>query len=334
MDPRVRPLEEDGLALDMTGGRTRDGEERPGGTGLRDAAFTGKPPSISPGEGRDRIPGRFSLIGDVAVLSIPPSFEGDKRGIGEAIIRSQKSVRTVLEKRSIVSGDRRVASFDLLAGEGTVTSHREYGFSYKLDVARVFYNPRLGSERMRVASMVRPGEWALVPFAGVGPFAIPLAAAGARVMAIEINPEACRWMAENVCMNGVAGMVEIVKGDAFALSRAMAKRSPADACEEKGEEKVGKGEKGKTEEKKEKRQGPGFDRAVVPTPYGRDEILDLIIPLVRSGGAIHFYTFKKRSEIAGLIWGLEGLGLAVELHRRCGNVAPGVSRWAFDMVKL
>lgn len=325
----------------MTGGRTRDGEERPGGTGLRDAALSGEPPSIISGEGRDRIPGRFSLIGDVAVLSIPPSFEGDKRGIGEAVKRSHRNVRTVLEKRSIVSGDRRVASFDLLAGSGTVTCHREHGFSYKLDVARVFYNPRLGSERMRVASMVRPGERAIVPFAGVGPFAIPLAAAGARVLAIDINPEACRWMAENVGLNGVGGMVEVVNADAFALCRAMGKRSPADACEGTVVEKVGKEEKRAVEkkgkgkvEKKEKRQGPGFDRAVVPTPYGRDEILDSIIPLVRPGGSITFYTFKKRAEIEGLIREFEGLGLAVELHRRCGNVAPGVSRWAFDMVKL
>ncbi|UEC43295.1 MAG: tRNA (Guanine(37)-N1)-methyltransferase Trm5b [Methanothrix sp.] len=321
----------------MTGGRTRDGEERAGGTVLRDAAFTGEPPSTSPGEGRDRIPGRFSLIGDVAVLSIPPSFEGDERGIGEAIKRSHRNVRTVLNKVSKLEGDKRVASFDLLAGGGTVTSHREYGFTYKLDVGRVFFNPRLGSERMRVASRVTPGEWAIVPFAGVGPFAIPLAAAGARVLAMEINPEACRWMAENAGLNGVGGMVDIVNGDAFALCRAMGKRSPADACEGTEEEKMGKMEKRtekKKEEKKEKRQGPGFDRAVVPTPYGRDEILDSIIPLVRPGGSITFYTFKKRSEIAGLIRGMEELGLAVELHRRCGNVAPGVSRWAFDMVKL
>ena len=316
-------------------------EKKPGGAGLRDPPSSGEPLSIEPGEGPEGISGRFSLIGDVAVVSIPPSFEGDKSAVGEAITSRHKNVRTVLNKISKLEGDRRVASFELLAGGGTVTCHREYGFSYRLDVARVFFNPRLGSERMRVASMVRPGQRSIVPFAGVGTFAIPLAAAGARVLAIEINPEACRWMAENVGMNGVGGMVDVVKGDAFALCRAMAKRSPADACEGTVEEKMGKMEKrtekkkGKgKEEKKEKRQGPGFDRAVVPTPYGRDEILDSIIPLVRPGGSITFYTFKKRTEIGGLIREFEGLGLAVGLHRRCGNVAPGVSRWAFDMVKL
>lgn len=159
---------------------------------------------------------------------------------------------------------------------------------------------------MRVASRASPGESAFVPFAGVGPFAIPLAAAGARVLALEISPEACRWMAENAELNRVDGNVDVVNGDAFALCRALRKKGDC----------------------------ARFDRAVVPTPYGRDDILDSIIPLVRKGGAITFYTFKRRCEIEGLIEEFEGRGLAVELFRRCGNVAPGVSRWAFEMVKL
>ncbi len=76
-----------------------------------------------------------------------------------------------------------------------------------------------------------------------------------------------------------------------------------------------------------------FDRAVVPTPYGRDDILGAISPIVKAGGAIHFYTFKKRHQIEGLIREFEGRVLTVD-HRRCGNVAPGVSRWAFDLRRL
>ena len=273
---------------------------------MRGRGFNAGPSPTVSEEGRDRLSGRFTLVGDVAVVSIPPIYEGEKREIGEAIISSQKNVKTVLNKVSKLEGDRRVASFELLAGGGTATCHREFGFSYKLDVAGVFFNPRLGSERMRAASKARAGEMAIVPFAGVGPFAVPVAAAGVRVVAVEISLEACRWLAENARLNRVDGNVDIVRGDAFALCRAM---------EEKG-------------------GAAGFDRAVIPTPYGRDEILDCIIPLVKPGGAVTFYTFKKRHEIEGLIEEFEGRGLAVEDHRRCGNVAPAVSRWAFDMVKL
>lgn len=265
----------------------------------------------------------FYLVGDVAVISIPPVRQGEGRRIGEAIISSHRNVRTVLNKISKLEGDRRVAEFEVLAGGRTLTCHREYGFSYRLDVSRVFFNPRLAGERMRVASMIRPGERAIVPFAGVGPFAIPIAAAGARVLALEISPEACRWMAENAKLNGFSDRIEIVNADAFAFCRALRRRAP-----EEGETMaLVIGAEAMPPEIR-------FDRAVVPTPYGRDDILGAISPIVKAGGAIHFYTFKKRHQIEGLIREFEGRGLTVEHHRRCGNVAPGVSRWAFDLRRL
>jgi tRNA (guanine37-N1)-methyltransferase len=256
-----------------------------------------------PDERMEKVPGHFSLVGEVAVISIPTELEDQKKKIGEAIISDHKNVKTVFNKISKLEGERRVAGFEVLAGGETVTCHREFGFAYKLDVARVFFNPRLGRERMRVASKVSAGERAIVPFAGVGPFAISIAAVGARVLALEKSPEACRWHSLNARLNRVESNVEIVNCDAFAFV----------LC-------------GVLKHK--------FDRAVVPTPYGRDEILDSITPIVKPGGTIHFYTFKKRHQIEGLIREFEEKGLEVEFHRRCGNVAPGVSRWVFDLVKF
>ena len=64
----------------------------------------------------------------------------------------------------------------------------------------------------------------------------------------------------------------------------------------------------------------------------RDDIPH-IADAVRMGGVVHFYTFKKRQQIEGLSKKYMDMGLEVRLCRRCGNVAPGVSRWAFDLVK-
>jgi len=194
-----------------------------------------------------------------------------------------------------------VASFDTLAGPTTVTTHREYGISYRLDLSRVFFNPSLASERNRIARQAAPGEMVLVPFAGVGPFVLPLAKKRTFVVAIENNPDAVRWLLENIHLNGAGDHVGVVEGNAF---------DPALYGDRL------------------------YDRAVIPAPYGMDGIVDIVFPVVRNHGMIHFYTFKKDSQIPGIIGSFRGKGLETVLWRRCGNVAPGVCRFVFDVMKV
>jgi len=178
--------------------------------------------------------------------------------------------------------------------------HREYGFSYRLDLQDVFFAPRLASERKRVTSQIQTDECVLVPFAGAGPFVVPAAANGGIVTAIEMNPVAFRYLEENVTINGIAGRSTLIQGDAFDSSPL----------------------------RKE-----GFDRAIIPAPYGKDTILGILTPVVRPGGTIHMYTFRKKNEIPGLIAEYQSRKLSVIKHRRCGNVAPGVCRWVFDLYR-
>lgn len=249
----------------------------------------------------NRLSNRFHVIGDIAVLSLPREAEPYKKVIADVVLSSSRSIRIVLNKTAKLHGDGRVATFELLAGSGsTITTHREFGFSYRLDVSTVFWSSSLSYERMRVASFALPGEEALIPFSGVGPFAISLAARGANVLAVEKSREACLYLAENARINRVADRIAIVNGDAFSAGKLLS---------------------------------GDFDRAVIPAPYGADGILERMLPLVKPGGSIHFYTFKKRHQIETLKKSYKDLGLEVRLHRRCGNVAPAVSRWVFDLVK-
>lgn len=248
----------------------------------------------------DRLSNHFHVIGDIAIISIPSERDDHKKAIAEALISRHRNIKTVLNKTSKLEGDRRVASFEILEGSETVTLHREFGYFYRLDVCKVFFNGSLSYERRRVASKAKQGEWVLVPFCGVGPFAVPIAAVGAKVVALEKSSEACRWLAENARLNGVEDNIMIINGDAFAIQQTL---------------KL------------------DFDRAIIPTPYGRDDILETVLPNVKKGGMIHFYTFKKRYQIEGLIEKYENIGIKVKFYRRCGNVAPRVSRWAFDLVK-
>lgn len=76
-----------------------------------------------------------------------------------------------------------------------------------------------------------------------------------------------------------------------------------------------------------------FHRAIIPTTYGMDQFLYTVSQVVMPEGMIHFYTFKKQHQIEGLTADYESKGFKVLNCRRCGNVAPGVSRWVFDMTK-
>ena len=248
------------------------------------------------------VPGRFDVIGDIAIVALEDPLLPFSMEIARAIIARRKSIRMVVRKVTKMDGEHRVARFEILTGSPatTMTVHREYGFRYRLDIAKAFFAPRLASERRRVAGMVRAGEQVIVPFAGVGPFVIPAAEKGAVVTAIEKNPQAFRFLEENVAANGVASRTTLTRGDAFDRSL------------------LPKG---------------AFDRAIVPAPYGQDRILDSIVPAVKPDGWIHMYTFRKKHEIEGLIARYAEKGLSAETFRRCGNIAPGVNRWVFDLRK-
>ena len=242
--------------------------------------------------------GHYDVIGSVAIIVIPPALEEYKFVVADALLSHRHSIKTVLNKVAPVNGESRTARYEILAGNETVTTCREYGFLYELDLLTSFFNPGLSSEHKRVTDLVRPDERVLVPFSGVGPFVIPAAWRGAVVVAVEKNPDAFRWLCKNVHKNGVDGRVAPVHGNAFDTSLI---------------------------------SGPAFDRIIIPTPYGMDAILDVLSPLAKPGGMIHFYTFRNKREIKELTDRFCRTGYEAVRIRRCGNVAPGVARWVFDL---
>ncbi|MDO9326743.1 MAG: hypothetical protein Q7T80_17475 [Methanoregula sp.] len=254
---------------------------------------------IIPEQALSSVSDHFEVIGDVAVISIPPELSDYKPVIAEVIISCRRNICTVLNKVAKVSGKERIAEYEILTGDTTITQHHEFGFAYRLDVSRVFFNTRLASERMRVIDQTKCGERVFVPFCGVGPFAIPAAAKGALVVAVEQNPAAYLWLEENIGLNKVQKNIIPINGDAFDTGQLPHLQ---------------------------------YDRVIIPAPYGMDRILDILSPLAVRGGIIHFYTFKTRNEIPALIVRYAQKGFVVTRYHTCGNVAPGVSRWVFDLV--
>ncbi|EHQ34708.1 class I SAM-dependent methyltransferase [Methanoplanus limicola] len=270
-----------------------------------------------PDEVLEGISGRFDVVGDIAVLSLPECAEPYAGCIAGAVCDSRKNVRTVLNKRSVLSGDFRTFDFDIICGGGTETVHREYGFSYRFDLKDSFFTGRLSSERMRVVSLVKKGESVFVPFAGVGPFAVPAAKRGGNVIAMEMNRKACGYMRENVRLNSVCESLDVICGDVRSCG------SLFGSLLESASGNIS-----------ETTPGCLFDRIIAPAPYGMDDILALLSGILKSGGYIHFYSFSPENQVEDFIGFAESCGLEVESYSACGNVAPGISRWVFDMRSL
>lgn len=255
---------------------------------------------VLPAEVLPYVSDHFEVIGDVVILSLPVELDPYGRTIAEAIVASRKNIYTVLNKREKISGTVRTAQYELILGNTTITLYHEFGFAYRFDVTRSFFTTRMAYERKRVTEQVEPGERVYVPFAGVGPFVIPAAARGADVTAVEKNPDAFRWLLENIRLNRVGKNCHAHEGDAFDISALPVQR---------------------------------FDRIIIPAPYGMESALEALVPLLSEGGMAHFYTFKTKEEIPALVDSYETQGLTVLYHAPCGNVAPGVSRWVFDLAR-
>jgi tRNA (guanine37-N1)-methyltransferase len=170
-----------------------------------------------PPEDLAKVSKSFDVVGDIAILKIPPALEHRKELIAEAILTENKSVKTVLHQQSPVAGVFRTRTLEYVAGETkTETLYREYGCVFKVDLAEVYFSPRLSFERIRVGTLIGQGETVVNMFAGVGCFSIIIAkhSPAWMVYSIDLNPVAVQLMRENIGLNRMQRRVEAICGDA------------------------------------------------------------------------------------------------------------------------
>lgn len=253
---------------------------------------------IVPDASLSLLPDGYEVIGTIALISIPPGLERYTQEIIRAILTRRPSVTTILNKTAMIDGEYRTGTYVPVYGSETTTEHREYGFRYRINLSNVFFSGKLASERERIAELIKPGETVLVPFAGVGPYAIPAAARGAEVLAVEINPVACRLLRQNRDLNKIGSNLAIIRADALKIPIFLKK---------------------------------SFSRIIIPTPYGLDHSLATLLPMVNRGGTVHWVTFCNSREIRETLQELERKGFLVSRTHRCGNVAPSVHRWMIDI---
>ncbi|MDW8063919.1 MAG: class I SAM-dependent methyltransferase family protein, partial [Candidatus Caldarchaeum sp.] len=208
----------------------------------------------------------FDIIGEIAVIN-DMDLPADRADVlARNIVERHRRVRTVLQKVGEVAGEERVASYRVVyGGPSTETVYRESGCVFKLDVGKVFFSPRLSTERLRIASQVKENEVVLDMFAGVGPFTIVVARKhpSATVYAVEKNPEAYRYLVENIQLNKLTNRVQPFNGDAAEIVPSINEK---------------------------------FTRIIMNLPHQSLNYLPLALGKTSSQAVIHLYVVENRGE--------------------------------------
>jgi len=203
----------------------------------------------------------FDLVGDIAVVEIPEELRAKEKLVADALMSAHRNVRVVAKKTGGTAGEFRIRPVAVIAGERrTRTIYKEGGCSFELDLNETYFSPRLGTERGRLCALMKKNEKVLVPFAGVGPFAIRMgkAAAGTEVVGIELNPDACNFFRANVLRNRCEN-VRVLEGDVATLLPG--------------------------------KYNGWADRLAMPLPKDAKQFLANAIPCLKKGGILHYYSF-------------------------------------------
>ncbi len=226
----------------------------------------------------------YSIVGDIAIISITPGIAGREALVGEAITRVQRNIKAVYGKIG-TEGDYRVQRLIHLYGEKrTHTVYRENGLRFWVDIASMYVNPRLASEHLRIALAAGDGEKVLDMFSGFGGFPINIAAMRRVVaVAVDLNPAALEALRRSLSLNRLRGIVEAMQADSSILSRIL--------------------------------RG-GFTRIIMNLPHRSHEYLGEACSLASPQAWIHVYVVASRGE--------EAAGRVVESALREGCPEPSL----------
>ena len=253
----------------------------------------------------------FDVIGDIAIIKIPEELENRESDIADQILLRMKNVRTVLKQASNVDGEFRTRGVKFIAGERKFeTVYKESGCLFKVNVATVYFSPRLSTERERIASLVLDGEHIFNMFAGLGTFSI-IAAKKKKctVESVDKNPEAISYANESLNLNKkLKGTVNPILADAqeFARNHPLA-----------------------------------FDRILMPLPEKSFEFLSTAFDSAKPDATIHYYTHVSQEYFEDDSWIERHLGEAhlgrnysVKNWKRVREVGPRFIQAVADIVVL
>lgn len=229
---------------------------------------------------KPKLPTSYDIIGEIIIIKIPEELKKYKSKIGSALLKVNKSIKTVCYTTSI-TGELRIRNPEIIAGKkSTKTIHNEYGLKLYLDVGKTYFSPRLAEERKRIANLVKPGEIVVDMFAGVAPFSIMIAkyASSKIIYAFDKNKNAIDYAIQNVKLNDVIDKIEIIHADSKNIKKILDKKTSR------------------------------VDRIIMNLPFSAHKYFPYALSIISDKCLIHYYTIIEKQKLDERLKKLEKIG--------------------------
>jgi len=250
----------------------------------------------------------FDIIGDIAVIEIKDELKSRGKLIGETLLSMHKNISTVCKRAGAHDGVFRTQKLKVIAGKRKKeTIHKESGTMLKLNVEKCYFSVRSGTERLRIAGLVRPQEDVLVMFSGIGPYVCVIGKNSRckSITGIELNPLAHKYAEENARINKIKNAT-LIKGDVKKIIPKLAKN------------------------------GARYDRIIMPLPRTGEEFLEYALLVAKKGSIVHLYSFLAEDEFESYktkvdnICTSKGHKIKIEKLVKCGHFSPKIYRACID----
>jgi tRNA wybutosine-synthesizing protein 2 len=174
-----------------------------------------KATGIKPG----KLPSSYQTVGEIMLIKLPKLNPKEKQKVSQTILKMLPYIKTVCEIKE-VKGELREPSVNILAGEKTVTTHKENDVLYKLDVSKIMFSKGNLYERKRLLDQIKDGETIIDMFAGIGYFSLPIAkfTKAKEIISIEKNSVAYNYLTDNIALNKITNIIAL-QGDCKIAAR-------------------------------------------------------------------------------------------------------------------
>ena len=204
----------------------------------------------------------YDIIGNIAII-----HKRDKK-LANKILKN-RHIHAVYH-RGKISGRLRIPKLMWVAGEKIYeTIHKESGCSFKIDLRKCYFSPRLGTDRKNISQRIRRGEEILIMFSGIAPYPIVIAkhSKAKKIYCIELGKDSVRYANENIKMNKMENII-VFQGDVRKIVPKLNRK---------------------------------FDRILMPRPQLSETFLKEAFMVAKRGTIIHYYDFEIKKKIHEII---------------------------------